>query len=1276
MHNQLFLRMTRRVIATLLLLVTSVHASAQGEPAFLHFQFDDNAIINSMSDNGLWAAAHGASAENTLLSTGARLIDLSTGGVTELTAGMAATEVASVSACDVTNDGSIVVGELNGVPAYWKKSDGKWHKLQLPSGCNGGVASAVTPDGRYAVGIVNHSDNVFGEQPAMWYISTTTMVSLSGLPKKDMAHEDKGQNRFIAISADGSKILGCMSVSYLPTSETLGGRFHYIYDVSSKSYTPIGFDETTEGRWTAHAPGLMFLSTAQLTNNGRYVTGAAYLAKAVEGSEFPDEYEVPYLYDTESQQFTAYDTAEDKGIGGWVATGDGVMLGATPINNPFREWSIRKGNYWYDIRLVLREKYNYNLLEAIGIDNAGTPLSVSDDGTRVAVIVDPYSSYVLQMPETFVQACEGIDLLGSYNATPAAGSAFSKLQKATIVFDRDIEVLGTNNCAELRDANGTTVYNSVGFKMGDNNRTLSITFRRGTLEAGQHYTLYIPEGSVCVAGDAAETNNAIAVNYIGRAETPVKMTEAFPAEGAAFAKIDATTNPIVLTFDTQVIAPQEVMAQLYREGETEAVADLIIAYGENQVAIYPAATQYLYKGANYSVEIPAGAITDVTGNCGNETIVLHYVGAYEREVSLDDKVLFSDDFSNGLNGFMLYDGDHLTPMSLMKSWGFADAQNYPWILVRDNESSTDMAAAAHSMYEEGGAAQDWMVTPQIYIPDDKCVLRFLSQSYVDGMEDVLKVIVWTEDKVYNVLNADLVARILNEGTLVYDKVQSAGATEDGIDDEWTNNEVSLADFAGKAVYVAFLNDNTAKSAVIVDNVEVLHNIPFLITFDHETTVVGKTEAYIKGRITIDSESKTYSQVDLMLKDANGNTIDHLSESGLSLQKGDSYAFSFAQALPLTKGCENSYSVTVTLDDETNSTTGKIKNLAFEPTKRVVLEEFSGMTCQNCPLGILAVEKIQHTYGDRFIPLVLHTYQGDPLGTGLEDYSAYFNFSGAPQGMIGRSGTISSPMMSVNGDYVFNGVNGEKLWLDLVAEEMAVRSEADITAKAAFTDDTYTQIEVPVTVRYALDAEGQNANLFLAITEDDVVGYQYNNLYNTTDSDLGEWAEGGAYAKSTVYPYNHQHVVRGWWGRTVAGTGGLIPANVEADTDYPTTITATVPTTVTNTENLHVAVLLIDGNTERIINAVSVPVQGISSGIDDVATNNKPLVKAHDGVIEVQTARNIHIEAYTTAGKCLGSAQGRGTLRIKATDYRGVVVVKVSEKTDNTPASTSIHKVIL
>ncbi len=1245
---------------------------AQNDPTFQIYNFDDGAIIQKMSDNGLWAVATGSNAENTLLSTGPRLINLTTKEVTELWKGYDASTLSSIGVNDVTDDGTIAVGELNGKPAYWKKSEGKFILLPLHSGCNSGYAKAVTPDGRYAIGTLSYIDNIFAEVPALWDLTTGKLLNTPGLPTKDMVHEDKEQNRFTDISADGRYIVGCMSFSYLPTGDYIGGIFQYLYDREKASYVAIGFNESATAAWTPWVENLSFISTATLSNNGLYVTGNAYLVEAIAGSNFPKETILPYLYEVSTGRFQIFPDGAESGLGGWSVDNNGQIFAATPISNPYREWSVRSGNYWYSFSLVLKQRYGIDFVSKTGIENTGTPLCISNDGKKVAVLIDPYSSYVVSMPESFSEACSEVDLLGAYSVSPTAGAGLNKLQKIDITFDRNVKVLCGNTAAQICDEAGTAVYSSISVSAEAGAKVVAVRFRKGELTDGKNYTLRIPAGAICLEGDEQATNRAISIPYKGRANVSVKCQSIYPAEGASVARIDGSSNPVLLTFDTQVKLTENATAALFLADETEALCDLALAYNGNQVAVFPLSTQYLYKGANYHIAIPAGCITDLAGNNPNEAITINYTGSYEREISYDDKTLFSEDFNNGLNNMLLYDGDRNTPSATMQAWGFADAVNYPWWVVRDDEGSTDMAAASHSSYTPSGRSKDWMVVPQLYLPDELCVLKFQSQSYKENASDYLKIIVWESSNVYNILNEDITAAILSEGTVVYDEMQSPGANEEIMAGDWTENTISLSAFAGKNVYIVFLNDNIAQSAVMVDNIEVLHNLPFLVSLDFETSVVGKASQAIKGRIVIDSETQQFTSVNLQLKDGEGRILDTVSESGLSLKKGDTYAFAFSEELPLVVGRENNYTLVVQLDDTKNTMNGTIKNLAFLPTKRLVLEEYTGMTCQNCPLGILAIEKIKGIYGSQFLPISIHTYPGDNLGTGMAGYSDFFSFTGAPSGIINRKGAISYPMVSMGQDYSFNAINdSEPLWLDIVEAEMAIPVEADITASAGLSADKRT-LTVPCHVRYALDAEGVNTNIFMVILEDNVLGFQQNNLMSLTDSDLGEWGQGGKYGSSTVYPFYHNDVARGWVGRTISGTPALLPTSVTAGTNYEVTLTADVPASVSNVDNLKVVVMLIKANNETIINAVEAHVGG-ETAIDHATTSDKAFrLTTMPGRVVLDAADVLEVSLYTTGGTLLASEAGCGRISLPTGAYRGVALLKIKGKDQ----STIVKKLIL
>ncbi|MBQ5909376.1 MAG: Omp28-related outer membrane protein, partial [Bacteroidaceae bacterium] len=530
--------------------------------------------------------------------------------------------------------------------------------------------------------------------------------------------------------------------------------------------------------------------------------------------------------------------------------------------------------------------------------------------------------------------------------------------------------------------------------------------------------------------------------------------------------------------------------------------------------------------------------------------------------------------------------------------------------------------------------------------------------------------VWENNSVYNALTPSIVEKMRSEGTTVFHERLTPGATEDGLDGEWSEYSVDLRQFAGKNIYIAFINENEAQSALMINNVEVTHNIPFLVTLDNASSVVNKDNLIIKGRITIDTEAETYSSAELVLKNAAGIVVSRLSAENLNLKKGDVYPFEFTEALPLEKGKNNAYSIDVRLDNTENTINAAVKNLQFQPVKRVVLEEMTGQGCVNCPLGKLAIEKISSTFGNQFIPIALHTYTGDNLGAGLEAYNSFLGLNAAPSGIINRSGFISAPMMSIDGDYVFNGVNGEKLWLDLVQEELAVPADAEISATASFNTDS-TAIVIPCSVTFALEAEKQNLNLFAVILEDNIKGYQRNTFGGIADADLGAWGEGGSLSAGTTYPFYHNHVARATIGQTFNGTGGYIPSNVIAGKEYYAGITASLPASVNDLSRLHIVVMMIDANTGRVINATQCAVQAYDPVGIHHTTAAAPTVRVSAGDITVQTSEQAQVQIYTGGGTLLAGTSGKGTFTLSASGYKGMVVAKVS-----TPSGCITKKLLL
>lgn len=1168
----------------------TAQAASSDKPVFHKYTYSDNGIVQTMSDNGQWVLA-GSGHEDTS-GAATRLINMDTNEETVLSLG------GGVS--DISDDGNILAGSTSGTPAYYDREKQAWTKLPIPSDCSGGSINAMTPDGKYAVGTCTYLANEYWAKGAMWDLEADTMVALTNLPSLDMTHLDQHQQYLQDISADGRYLIGCLSYSYIYPASLCS----FLYDVQTQSYKFLGFTPNDTAAWAPAADGIYFVENAHISPNGKWVACSAYMVKENEGSEWPSEYTTTAIYNVETGEFTVYDETESQDIIPFCVGDDGTVYGATPTTTPLREWSIRHNGYWYTIRQILSQNYGIDFDDRTGYENTGTPYAVSTDGTRFVCVPDPTcESYVLDLPKSASEVCDDIDLLSNYTLSPADGSTFSRITTVELTFDRDITVASSAK-ATLNGEDGSVIRSSLSFKVSvSSDKKAVIGFRGTNLEGGKKYTVEIPAGVISLAGDATKTNKAITISYNGRDNVPVGVTSAYPADSSELAKIDNSTTFPIIDYDVNVEQTDTAKAYLINTTVNDTVTALNIYIKDNQVALYPSSTQYLYSGQDYAVVLEAGSLTDVSGRGGNEKLTLNYTGTYVRELSHDDATLFFDDFSSvsqSLNTFMRYEGDHNTPTTEMQNMEF-DADNQPWNFSIRDDGASDYCAGSTSMYTPAGQSDDWMVIPQIEIPDEYCTLTFLAQSYNSSKNDTLKVVVWENETNINYLTDDVMAQLKAGCEVVFNERLNPGLSDNELADDWTEYNIDLSKYAGKKIYIGFWNNNTNQSMIFVDSISVKRNLKYLISLTNQESVVDQDEIAIKGRLTVNSDLDTYTSVKLTLCGTDGNAIESIEQSGLSLKKGDTFDFSFTNPLPLTKGETNSFTIRVQLDDYYDVVTSTVKDLMFNPTKRVVLEEFTGTTCVNCPLGILAIENLEKMYGDQFIPVSIHTYDGDALGSGLSGYSSYLGLTAAPTGIINRSGTISSPMWQNPATFGYEFSNGSTLWADYVAQEMEVPADIDINASISIDLDNET-FTIPVEIRSALNAKNQMLNLFMTVVEDGVSSYQTNTFCTTSDPNLGEWGKGGMYGQSTVYGVTHNDVARAVYGTTYAGTQGLLPQTLKAGETYTTTLTdLNIPLSINTLANCKAILMLIDANTEKVINAVSVKFSDDPTGISSASS---------------------------------------------------------------------------
>lgn len=149
------------------------------------------------------------------------------------------------------------------------------------------------------------------------------------------------------------------------------------------------------------------------------------------------------------------------------------------------------------------------------------------------------------------------------------------------------------------------------------------------------------------------------------------------------------------------------------------------------------------------------------------------------------------------------------------------------------------------------------------------------------------------------------------------------------------------------------------------------------------------------------------------------------------------------------------------------------------SRAVLIEDFTGQMCLNCPNAHHAIQQLQLQYGaDTVIAVSIHGGQLALFSrnnvTGLrtqvgDDYTAYWNVNSWPVGLINRRG----------------GLQTEDKWAGLVHEQLELSSSVLLKAETTYYADTRSaSVTVSVTAIDDIDAQLQ-----LWLVEDSITALQ-------------------------------------------------------------------------------------------------------------------------------------------------------------------------------------------
>ena len=177
---------------------------------------------------------------------------------------------------------------------------------------------------------------------------------------------------------------------------------------------------------------------------------------------------------------------------------------------------------------------------------------------------------------------------------------------------------------------------------------------------------------------------------------------------------------------------------------------------------------------------------------------------------------------------------------------------------------------------------------------------------------------------------------------------------------------------------------------------------------------------------------------------------------------------------------------------------------INPDKKVLIEDYTGHTCPNCPAAARELKAINDIYGDQIIGMALHVttsfarpypasqapaFQYDFRTKWGDDWDAFYGISdaGLPRGMINRIGYQD---------------NSHKLGKDEWGTTVANELKKEIDFKISILSDS-TSISVSTEV---VKNVNNNFNLVICLTESNIINWQKDGQYNIED-------------------YEHNHVLR-------------------------------------------------------------------------------------------------------------------------------------------------------
>lgn len=618
------------------------------------------------------------------------------------------------------------------------------------------------------------------------------------------------------------------------------------------------------------------------------------------------------------------------------------------------------------------------------------------------------------------------------------------------------------------------------------------------------------------------------------------------------------------------------------------------------------------------------ALSFILGLCGN-------VSAQILET------IFSEDFSSGLyfSDMTRIDYDmnpfHNDIVKMNSAFAYQEKGWYDWY------EGSNVIAVSPSKYSNGGTSDDWLITPAIQLPDaENLAFTWKARSYRAEEPDGYRIVVSTTG--------------LTKEDFVDEPISVVEAEEGNM----TSHMASLEKYKGQTVYIA-IHNNTAGFMLMIDDLSVVrlqqmedimsaeNTTPQLAMGTSVTPSARLKTAYgspvLNATVTWKYNGETYVQdVKSFAYDENNEAYDFKMDKSIEIKAGETLKFD----MDIVSGGMNA------------SCSGEVYNPQDMGYNRIaVIEERTGTWCGWCTRGLAGLEQTALKYPNNFIGIAVHNNDV------MED--SYYNNAIAPYANPGFPGAVMNRTVPFD-PYPNTCISN----VGSIANKSAI---ASMSVLANWTDEnSKTKINVNVNTAFAFDATMAHFNIATVLLEQDVHSESSDYDQNNNYAGGKDGAMYGYESKPNPIPgamMYYPDVARGIYPEI-----GGEKAYIEFQKGIPATYNyvITVPNTILNKDNLEVVALLINPETNEILNAASYKFFDPNSSIGETVEEGEARIYTTEGQVTVDlTAMNkeSRIAIYDMNGKVCSKqiCQGGATYTF-ALPGNGIYIINITNDTFN------------